>query len=112
MLQGYVGGLLAQRDAAASLSTLEKLAIGNYSNFFRTEPEGKSSRDRAAASRTLASLPRLPTGPDHEEEMRQMRLHKYADSLLRHRQFHHPAAKVLYIYENPKHRIYVITRKK
>jgi hypothetical protein len=33
---GYIGEkLVAQKDVAASLSTLEKMAIGNYSNFFR-----------------------------------------------------------------------------
>ena len=31
---------------------------------------------------------RLPPGVDPEEEMRQMRLHKFADSLLRQRQYH------------------------
>ena len=99
--QGYAGGLLAQRDAAASLSTLEKLTIGNYSNFFRSEPEGKPSRDRGAASATSQMTSASFKDRDHEDELRQMRLSKYADSLLRQRQFHNPPMKVrLVAYES------------
>ena len=68
--------ILQQKDAAASLSTLEKLTIGNYSNFLRTEPEGKPN----IKSTFGRGLSRLPGGQDHEEELRKMRLRRYADS--------------------------------
>lgn len=84
---GYMGDLLHQKEAAASLSTLEKMAIGNYSAFLRTEPEGKSAVFAAAAA-AAAQLQayRLPGGTDPEEDLRQMRLHKFADSLIKQRQ--------------------------
>ena len=67
------------------------MTIGNYSNFFRSEPEGKPSRDRTATSLMTSRV----TGVDVEEELRQMRLSKYADSLLRNRQLHHPPTRVI-----------------
>ena len=60
------------------LSTLEKNLIGNYANFLRTEPEGKPT----IKSNFGRGLSRLPGGQDHEEDLRQMRLHKFASSLM------------------------------
>lgn len=92
---GYAEEILRQKEAAATLSTLEKLTIGNYSNFLRTEPEGTSTAKIASAAGRGGQqlLNRLPGGQDHEEDLRQMRLHKFADSLnlMKNRQFaqHH-----------------------
>ena len=74
--------IVRQKEAAATLSTLEKLAIGNYSNFLRTEPEGTSNKVKGQQQ----ILNRLPGGQDHEDDLRQMRLHKFADSLMKQRQ--------------------------
>ena len=68
-----------QKDAAVMLSTLEKNLIGNYANFLRTEPEGKPT----IKSNFGRGLSRLPGGQDHEEDLRQMRLHKFASSLMK-----------------------------
>ena len=85
---GYLGDSLPQKEAAASLSTLEKLAIGNYSNYFRGDPEGKPAKDRLQQPPFNPPLRRrqLPTGPELESELRQARLNKFADSLIRQRQ--------------------------
>lgn len=92
---GYEGIVAKQKEAAATLSTLEKLAIGNYSNFLRTEPEGKPTAKGMVASigRGQQLLNRLPGGQDHEEDLRQMRLHKFADSLMKQRQMQLSTAK-------------------
>lgn len=82
---GYEGNV-RQKEAAATLSTLEKLAIGNYSNFLRTEPEGKPTI-KGSVGRGQQLLNRLPGGTDPDEDLRQVRLHKFADSLLNQRQF-------------------------
>ena len=95
---GYLGGEFApqnQKDAAASLSTLEKLAIGNYSSYLRTEPEGKPSKAAAAAALAAAgggatsgrnSNLRQYRQNIEDEKLRQVRLHKFADSLMRQRE--------------------------
>ena len=66
-----------QDHAALSLSTLEKLAIGSYTDYLREEPEGRGEGREAAA-------PSLPTAG--QEEMVQGRMSKFADSLMRQRE--------------------------
>lgn len=75
----------SQIEAAQSLSTLEKLTIENYSEFLREEPEGKSSQVKDKKSSRGPALP-PPPGGGNDTEMREMRLHKFADSLMRQRQ--------------------------
>ena len=85
---GYLEGVsgINQKNAAESLSTLEKMAIGNYSSYLRTEPEGKNIKDRSQPpSRRIYNNP-PPMSNLNDEEMRQMRLHKFADSLLKQRE--------------------------
>ena len=73
-----------QKQAAGKLSTMERDLIGNYSNFQkRMEPEGKPTSKIVGRGQQL--LNRLPGGQDHEEDLRQMRLHKFADSLMKQR---------------------------
>ena len=84
----FTGSKNNQNEIVESLSTLEKLAIGNYSNFLRTEPEGKPNNTKnPGIGRGQQLLNRLPGGQDQEEDLRQMRLHKFADSLMKQRQF-------------------------
>ncbi len=90
---GYAGDLQPQEDAAMSMSTLEKMAIGSYSGLLRTDPEGKSAKSRSS-TRTSSSA---ATGKESsrgrtEDEMRQIRLHKFADSLMRQRELRRMAA--------------------
>ncbi len=89
---GYFEEIVRPKEAAATLSTLDKLVIGNYSNFLRTEPEGKSTVKGNLRS-NQQFLNRLPGGQDHEEDLRQMRLHKFADSLLKQRQYAQQSSK-------------------
>ena len=50
---------------------MEKLAIGPYSKFLRTEPEGKPT---VKSSLGRGGLSRLPDSQKNEEELRNMRL--------------------------------------
>ena len=80
----FEGGIMNQKQAAGKLSTMERDLIGNYSNFQkRMEPEGKPTSKIVGRGQQL--LNRLPGGQDHEEDLRQMRLHKFADSLMKQR---------------------------
>ncbi|TRY63748.1 hypothetical protein TCAL_02095 [Tigriopus californicus] len=79
-----------QPNAAHSLSELERLAIGNYSDFLRVEPEARSSKVKSATA-TAAAAKRASRNSRQqaaaiEEELRQVRLHKFADSLIRQRE--------------------------
>jgi hypothetical protein len=70
----------SQGQAAASLSTLEKMAIGSYSEFLdhREEPEGRGEGREAGQA---AGLPQAG-----QQEMLQGRMSKFADSLMRQRE--------------------------
>merc|ERR1719186_573558 len=69
-----------QGEAAQSLSQLEKLAIGSYSEFLKEEPDGREKKDRQAATKQDYL-------PDSEgEDMRANRFSKFADSLMRQRE--------------------------
>lgn len=86
-----------QPNAAHSLSELERLAIGNYSDFLRTEPEGRPSKAKsaaaAAAAKRAARNSRQQSAAAVEEELRQVRLHKFADSLIRQRELRRLATR-------------------
>ena len=86
---GYLGGPPPELEAA-SLSTLEKMAIGSYSDLLqrqRAEPEGRSTKTSRGSTRVSSA-----THQRSEDEMRQMRLHKFADSLMRQRELRKMAA--------------------
>ena len=69
-----LGEARSQGQAAASLSTLEKLAIGSYSEFLREEPEGEGRQQQQL----------LPQAG--QDEMVESRMSKFADSLMRQRE--------------------------
>ena len=74
------GGAGSTGQAAASLSTLEKMAIGSYSEFLeREEPEGRGEGREARGGASL-----LPQAG--QEEMVEGRMSKFADSLMRQRE--------------------------
>ena len=85
---GYLGDLHAQEDAAATLSTLEKMAIGNYTSFLRS-PERGGARSKGGGNPTKQDLEamhrRLRERQQTEDDMRQERLQKFADSLMKQR---------------------------
>ena len=66
---------IGQGQAAASLSTLEKMAIGSYTEFLREEPEGRGE----------GREPALPPAPK-DDVAQQWRMSKFADSLMKQRQ--------------------------
>jgi len=66
---------IGQGQAAASLSTLEKMAIGSYTEFLREEPEGRGE----------GREPALPPAPQ-DDVAQQWRMTKFADSLMKQRQ--------------------------
>merc|ERR1719186_2347134 len=69
-----------QGEAAQSLSQLEKLAIGSYSQFLKEEPGRSEKKNRQAAVKQDYL-------PDSEgEDMRANRFSKFADSLMRQRE--------------------------
>ena len=79
---GYYDKIMKQKEAYTKLDTLDKELMENYSKYAkRTEPEGKPSTKHMGRGQQL--LNRLPGGTDHEEDLRQMRLNKFANSLLR-----------------------------
>ena len=68
-----------QGEAAQSLSKLEKLAIGSYSEYLREEPEGREMKGSLKATKQDYL-------PDSEgEDMRANRFGKFADSLMKQR---------------------------
>ena len=74
------GGAGSRGQAAASLSTLEKMAIGSYSEFLeREEPEGRGEGREARGGASL-----LPQAG--QEEMVEGRMSKFADSLMKQRE--------------------------
>ena len=77
---GYLEGQQTQVEAAQSLSTLEKLAIGNYTEYLRDEDEEKDENGRNMAR----SRPLLAQDAFCEET--NVRMKKFADSLMRQRQ--------------------------
>ena len=79
------GGVMNQKQAAKNLSTMERDVIGKYSSFQRRmEPEGKPN-SKNVIGRGQQLLNRLPGGQDPEEDLMQMRLHKFANSLMKQR---------------------------
>ncbi len=86
---GYLDDLHQQPGAAASLSTLEKMAIGSYSNIFGSEvSKSGDSRSKQVSRRDrdlVAMQENLRARQRKEDEMRQDRLHKFADSLMKQR---------------------------
>ena len=84
---GYLGDLHAQEEAAATLSTLEKMAIGNYTSFLRSPERGSSRGGRGQPTKQdmEAMHRRLRERQQSEDDMRQERLQKFADSLMKQR---------------------------
>ena len=87
---GYLGDLHAQEEAAATLSTLEKMAIGNYTSFLRSPDRGARGKGGAASGHPTkqdldAMHRRLRERQQTEDDMRQERLQKFADSLMKQR---------------------------
>ena len=84
---GYLGDLHAQEEAAATLSTLEKMAIGNYTSFLRSPERGSSrgARGQPTKQDLEAMHRRLRERQQSEDDMRQERLQKFADSLMKQR---------------------------
>ena len=84
---GYLGDLHAQEEAAATLSTLEKMAIGNYTSFLRSpERGGARSKGGHPTKQDLDAMHRrLKERQQTEDDMRQERLQKFADSLMKQR---------------------------
>ena len=74
---GYVDGQLTQIEAAKSLSTLEKLAIGNYSEYLKDSDDERNHLRRGYGSR-------FP--PDTFYDETNVRMKKFAESLMRQRQ--------------------------
>ena len=70
------------KDAITNFDTLEKSLIGNFSNLLRAEPEGKpNAKGYIGRGQQLSQLlSRLPGGQDHEDDLRQMRVHRFASS--------------------------------
>ena len=86
------GGVMNQKQAAKNLSTMERDVIGKYSSFQRRmEPEGKPN-SKNVIGRGQQLLNRLPGGQDPEEDLMQMRLHKFANSLMKQRAVNAAAA--------------------
>ena len=79
---GYVDSQLTQGQAAQSLSTLEKLAIGNYSEFLRDSDQDEINF-QSSTHRRGSGLPLLPDGFDQQTDLK---MRKFADSLMRQRQ--------------------------
>ena len=78
---GYLKGQLTQVEAAQALSTLEKLAIGNYSEYLKDSDENRADVRDSIASRERQSI--------HEDTFVQddeLRMRKFADSLILQRQ--------------------------
>ena len=84
---GYLGDLHAQEEAAATLSTLEKMAIGNYTSFLRSPDRGgaRSKGGHPTKQELEAMHRRLRERQQSEDDMRQERLQKFADSLMKQR---------------------------
>jgi len=82
---GYVDGLQTQVEAAQSLSTLEKLAIGNYSDILTRHSEDHS--EMRGGGRNKLTL-------HHEEAMDvDAKMKTFAQSLIRQREFSHQQAR-------------------